>query len=97
MTYGNQPPPPLPQQPRAAAEISAATPLQETVDYFEKMNKIAKESGFQNAQEMLTSQKEMMSLMAAAAVPAPTPFFPPPPLSYGYGADMTGYAIAAPG
>ena len=68
-------------------------PLVETVKYFKEMNKIAKESGFQNAQEMLASQKEMMSLMAAAAVPAPTPFFPPPPPGYGYGADMTGYVI----
>ena len=91
--YNNPLHPPPPQQPRVAAEMSAATPLVETVKYFEEMNKIAKESGFQNAQEMLASQKEMMSLMAAAAVPAPTPFFPPPPPGYGYGADMTGYVI----
>ena len=76
-------------------EGSAATPLLETVKYFEEMNNIAKKSGFQNAQEMLASQKEMMSLMAAATVPAPAPYFqpPPPPHGFGYGPDMTGYVV----
>jgi len=46
-----------------------ATPLLETVKYFEEMNKVAKLSGFQNAQEMIASQKEMMALMTAATTP----------------------------
>lgn len=93
--YNNPPHPPLPHQQRVAMDGSAATPLLETVKYFEEMNNIAKKSGFQNAQEMLASQKEMMSLMAAATVPAPAPDFqpPPPPHGFGYGPDMTGYVV----
>lgn len=52
-------------QNNASVGLSAA-PLVETVKYFEEMNKVAKESGFKNAQEMLNSQKEMMALMASA-------------------------------
>jgi len=41
-----------------------------TVEYFEKMNKVAKLSGFKNAQEMLASQKEMLMLMQKSQTPA---------------------------
>eukprot|EP00981_Chlorochromonas_danica_P000705 scaffold147_cov164-Ochromonas_danica.AAC.22 len=60
------------------------------VAYFEEMNRIAIQSGFKNAQEMLASQKEIMAMMNPAAPPAmppapqmafypPMPFYPPPP------------------
>jgi hypothetical protein len=41
-----------------------------TVEYFEKMNKVAMLSGFKNAQEMLASQKEMLMLMQKSQAPA---------------------------
>ena len=34
-----------------------------SVEYFEKMNQVAQQSGFKNAQEMIASQKEMMALL----------------------------------
>ena len=96
----NKPPPPSipppipsftspPQQPYLyhppPVEVTT-TPLLETVKYFEEMNKVAKESGFQNAQEMLASQKEMMAMMSSGvAAPAPAPAFAPPPVAYGFG------------
>lgn len=39
------------------------------IKYFEEMNRIAVQSGFKNAQEMLASQKEMMAIMSGAAPP----------------------------
>lgn len=41
-----------------------------TVEYFEKMNKVAMLSGFKNAQEMLASQKEMLMLMQKSQAPS---------------------------
>eukprot|EP00598_Pedospumella_elongata_P001343 CAMPEP_0184974650 /NCGR_PEP_ID=MMETSP1098-20130426/6084_1 /TAXON_ID=89044 /ORGANISM="Spumella elongata, Strain CCAP 955/1" /LENGTH=543 /DNA_ID=CAMNT_0027497263 /DNA_START=21 /DNA_END=1652 /DNA_ORIENTATION=+ len=65
-----------------------APPAVGSVEYFQEMNKVAQASGFKNAQEMLASQKEMMSLMqgvpAAPAVvmagPPVAAFAPPVPM-----------------
>ena len=44
----------------------------DTVQYFAQMNEVALMSGFRNAQEMIASQKEMMSIMQGGpAVPMP--------------------------
>lgn len=48
-----------------------------TVEYFEKMNKVAMLSGFKNAQEMLASQKEMLMLMQKSQAPAQQQQVPP--------------------
>jgi len=55
------------------------------IAYFEEMNRIARESGFKNAQEMLSSQKEMMAMMQVGpqalaiplSMPVPAQFYPP--------------------
>jgi hypothetical protein len=66
------------------------------VAYFEEMNRIARESGFKNAQEMMVSQKELIALMAGgvptAAVAMPMAVQPPPP-SY----PPSGFYHPAPG
>lgn len=45
--------------------------------YFEEMNRVAQLSGFQNAKEMLDSQKEVLSLMHSQPPPVP-------PMTSGY-------------
>lgn len=42
-----------------------------SVEYFEKMNQVAQQSGFKNAQEMIASQKEMMALLQQPPPPPP--------------------------
>jgi hypothetical protein len=73
--FSNAPPP--------AANFA---PANDTVQFFEQMNKVAQASGFRNAQEMIASQKEMMAMMHGAvpmpmgAPPAPVPFAAPYPM-----------------
>eukprot|EP01034_Spumella_vulgaris_P029893 gene29893-37022_t len=77
--------PPYPPGPVAHAG-PAGGPGLDTVKYFEQMNAVALASGFRNAQEMLASQREMMTLMSQgpAALTAPVhqqhPPLPPTPL-----------------
>lgn len=76
------------QETQPSAEASA---IEDSISYFEKMNKIAVESGFKNAQEMLASQREFMSIMSSSMTPMMTPYglppYPayPPPVPYPLG------------
>jgi hypothetical protein len=51
------------------------SPQPGTIEYFQKMNELAKQSGFQNAQEMITAQQQMMAMMHHPPVP-PFPHAP---------------------
>ncbi len=68
-------------QPRGVMDsLGAGGEGMDTVKYFAQINEVALMSGFRNAQEMLASQKEMMSIMhggPAALPPHIPPAFPP--------------------
>jgi hypothetical protein len=93
-----------PHANQAASAPAMGAPVNDTVQYFEQMNKVAQASGFRNAQEMLASQKEMMAMMhgGVPAGPVPMPMFAPafpvqapftggPPPPPGYPPQQFGY------
>ncbi len=45
------------------ASTGSSAPMPGTIEYFEKMNELAKKSGFNNAQEMISAQQQMMAMM----------------------------------
>lgn len=62
---------------------AGSTPAPGTLEYFEKMNDIAKKAGFQNAHEMMMAQQQMMSMTMMQGGPMPpAPFHMGPPPSY---------------
>lgn len=83
---------PPPRPPNAPPVPAPAVDHKDPVAYFEEMNRIAVQSGFKNAQEMMASQKELMAMMAPVPMagvpmmggyyPPAAPFYPPPPQGY---------------